>query len=239
MPVVWVDVVAPAGPRLTTLPTQKLYQVTDAEFVVAANHFDTRTVGFKVVGRADGEQEVGVFDLPLGELVRQPVFIGKSQSVLGMKVLVEPATDLPVGGFAAMRPAQDPTNVSTGFSEPKVGAVAYRLTKIGGAIALGDYDNEFSLDGPPDLFLSLEQNGQRIFSSPTLRDSYDGKWTPSNVFIYAVPGDRFVVRSWDIDVQQDDPVIVGEFSSDGLAKGDVSFQTSRHSWARLTVEPVR
>jgi tetratricopeptide (TPR) repeat protein len=109
-PHVVVEVVAPGGPPLLTEPHRGLYTSLASTVVVGANAFERRRITFRVfhAERNGLVEDIGLVDIPLGELVTRGSARLQGPSVAALELSAEPADGVAPGSFSDLAPAAPP-----------------------------------------------------------------------------------------------------------------------------------
>ena len=235
-PTLSVIVSRPDGERLKTPARNGLYVVYDSSLVINSNHFDERRLNLRVV-HADGADDVGTVELPLGALLATGGASVSNQSIDALELSAEPAEGLDDGVFTEMIPVSDENNRAVQFSRPSERTHAFRLTRVQAGIAPGDYQNELGLDGAPDTFVELEQAGRIVYRSPIAQDRRQGDWGLKTANLFVEPGEQLVVRVWDADASSDDLALSTHLSARALDTGSFQSRTQRGSFVTLSFEP--
>lgn len=234
MPTMTIDVTTPDGRRLATAPKRALYSTYESRFVIASNHFDDRRLTFRVVGEG---VDAGAIDIRLSDLVSGKPVPNADGSIIALDVAAERA-DHEVDGMATgLVVLADPTNETTTPSLATPMAAGFKLTSVEAQAVLGDYQNEFNMDGPPDLVVEIEQAGKTVYRSPKAQDQSRAQWTPGPVYLFVEPSELLIVRIWDSDVSDSDLIFAAQLPSSQLGRGEATFSTKRNSWVRLRFEP--
>jgi hypothetical protein len=239
-PTLSVIVSRPDGEQLKTPSRNGLYVVYDSSLVISSNHFDERRINFHVV-HADGSQrdDVGAVDVPLGELLANGGAAMRDHSIAALELLAEPVDGQVDGLFAEMIPISDDNNRAPDFSRPSSHATAFRLMRVQARVAVGDYQNEMSLDGRPDPVVEIEQGGRVVYRSPQAQDDHQVDWRLKAVNLFVEPGEQLVVRVWDSDASSDDLVLAAYLPSHQLNTGTFQVRTKAGSFVNLLFEPRR
>lgn len=235
-----VDVTLPDGRVLRTSPKNDVWATFDAWFVVNSNQVDQRPllVRVKHMEKNGTEKDLGTVNVPLGTLVS-----AQAPPPTGPIIWTDFMVDVPgtvadgaFGGFASMVPGR--ANEATDGSSPSsAAAVGWRLARVEAAVRGTDWVNEDNKDGQPDLKVELEQSGRVIYRSPEIKDSADGSWAPENVYLFAAPQERMIVRLYDVDPSGGNDLVYGGAAAvpaDRLATVEV--KTAQGSLARLVFE---
>lgn len=109
-PTLVVEVLLPDGRRLRTAPVRGIAASPAASFVVAANAYDARRVGFRVFHEEPGGlvEDIGVAGAGVGELVSRANVRLQGGSLQALELAAEPADGAVPGSFANLRPVGPP-----------------------------------------------------------------------------------------------------------------------------------
>jgi tetratricopeptide (TPR) repeat protein len=228
----------PDGRRIATAPRPTLHARLDASFVVSTNAYDERTVTFHVAHREGaGFVELGAVQVRIADLVENGDATLADGSIVQLRLDLD-ATRLPDGSFVGFQPVPDATNVAVAWSVPGPSTRAFRLVGIDAAVQPTDYVNEGAADGPPDLYVEIEQRGAIVYRSPVLADRATGSWTPGAAYLFVTPDEQVTVRLWDDDgADAADAVVALAVQGRALDAGAVELRSPRGSQLRVRVEP--
>jgi tetratricopeptide (TPR) repeat protein len=240
-PTLVMDITLPDGRRFVTPAHRGLYWNPPAQVTVATNAYDQRPLVFRVVHRAPNgsEQSVGVVQVPLSELAKSQQVVLRGASIAQLELTANPGTAAEGSVSQDLKPAQDATNVAPSFSTPSSGATGFRLTRVAAQLMPLDYQDEGTLDGPPEPFAEVIQGGRVVYKSSTEQNKFEAAWVPERTFLFVRPDEAVSVRVWDKDVSDDDLVFSYDFTVRELSKGTVEARTQRGSFVRLSFEPRR
>ncbi|HSP81743.1 MAG TPA: hypothetical protein VLQ93_24705, partial [Myxococcaceae bacterium] len=148
-------------------------------------------------------------------------------AVAGYRQAVESGMDRE--GYAAERLAQ---------AEQAARTRSYWLTGGRAVVRAGDYEDEGG-DGPPDLYVEVEQAGRIVYRGPWVENEFTATWAPSEVHLDVEDGELLVVRLWDADEAGGDVVLAAFLSSEALAAGHFQAGTQGGSTLELRFAPRR
>jgi hypothetical protein len=227
----------PEGDLLMTPPAEGAHVSYSSSFVVMTNHYDARKVGFRVVHGEEDEtpEDVGVVSVPLGELVSRQLLTLRGGSVVALDVVAEPAPGELEGNFVAMRPPFDGSNLAPDFSQPTARTRGFRLMNVSVGVAAQDFDNERGTDGPPELYVEIEQGNRLVYQGPPGRSQYESTWSPA-VNLYLEETEQLVVRVWEADRLDHDLVLTTTVPAGAVAAG--TFQTKSPTGSYLDLRFV-
>ncbi len=146
-------------------------------------------------------------------------------AVVGYRRAVESGMDRE--GYAAERLAQ---------AERAARTHSYWLTGMRAVVRAGDYEDE-GMDGPPDLFVEVEQAGRIVYRGPWVENAFTATWSPSEVYLDVEDGELLVVRLWDADEAGGDVVLAAFLSAEALATGHFQAGTEGGSALELRFSP--
>jgi hypothetical protein len=237
-PTLSVIATLPDGTRLTTPARTGLYVAYDSDFVVLTNAFDERRLDLRVL-HASGPtpEDVGVVQVALKDLVSNGSFSVGEQSVAALQLTADPGEGRMEGSFTNMRPVFGPENQAPEFSVPTPLSRPFLLQQVRATVMPGDYQDEGGTDGPPDLYLTLEQGGRIIYRSPWLQDRYEVSWAVPQVPLFLEQDEQLVVRLWDADPTDDDLVVNSYLLATVVASGRAEWPTPQGGVLRLEFTP--
>lgn len=235
-PDLWIEATLPDGRQATTPKVKALYAAYDSEMTIASNQLDERVLHLRVLGMGDVLNDVGVFDVPLRDLVAKRKFVGSTESVVALEVFVEPAPNRVDGMLTEMSVQISDDNAVSAYSGAQPGRAGYRLVNVSTQIVRGDYGDELGMDGAPDPSVEIEQGGKVIYRAPFLQDRYEASWRPQSTFVFLDPSETVIVRLIDRDASQDDLVMNFRVSAQDVASGQVRLRTRNGSDLRLVFE---
>jgi len=237
-PTLCVRVALPEGRGRRTTAERGIYVVYESDFVLVGNHFDTRRLSFRVTHDptkgCDGV-DVGAMDVSLADLLAKRESPGVL-SLINLELMAEPAPEAVDGMFTSMSIIKDGSDLARGWSVARPGAVGFKLTRLVARIAGLDHRAEM-MDGPPDLFVEIEQEGHEVFRTPTAQDSWDQIWNPTAAYLFVRPDEPIVVRCYDRDLSNHDILIQTRLPGKALRHGRFSVKTPAGSYLEVQVEP--
>jgi hypothetical protein len=236
----WLSVVAalPEGDRLMTPPAEGTHVSYGSSFVVMTNHYDARKVGFRVVhGEDEALEDVGVVSIPLGELVSRQLLTLRGGAVVALDVVAEPAPGQVEGSFQTMRPHPDGTNLAPDLSLPTDRTRGFRLVNVQVGVGARDFLDEGGTDGPPELYVEIEQGQRLVYQGPPGQNQYQSAWSPSAVTLHLEETEQLVVRVWEADPLDHDLVLTTTVPAGAVAAGAFQTKSPTGSYLDLRFEP--
>lgn len=232
-PLLRVEIYLPDGRTLLSDERKALYVAYQADFVLPSNRFDDRRVSIKVVG---SNHDVGAVEFALRDLLEHGQMTLADQSIAGIELVAERADSASPGVFSNLHSANEESNLAPQTPAPSRDAVPYRLVRASTTVQPGDYQDEFNMDGPPDLQLTLSAGGHAVFVSPKAQDQYSASFELRGTIIYAATSDTLSLSVVDVDVSEHDQVFGASFSGADLARGNIAYRTQRGSFVSLDFE---
>jgi tetratricopeptide (TPR) repeat protein len=223
-PPISVFVNLPDGRAFRTRDERALYKDYDASFAIASNFYDDRLLSFRVVVSGDHRDDAGAPTVRLKDVIEHGMWRAADQSVLALEVSADPGGGGSPGAFDGFLPVST-ENAAQEFSIPSRATLPYRLDAVAAQAGPLDYQNELGLDGPPDLYVQIEQKGRVVYESPVHENQMSTSWQPKGVFFYVEPSETLIVRAWDRDnppLEPDDLVVSGNLFASQLEGGDVT-----------------
>ena len=217
----------PDGRVVAAEKKKGIYVTLGAELWLTSNHYDTRTLRVFVQHvRTAGNEDVGTFRIPLGELVSQQVLTdihNVAPAIQAVSFYSEPADEYLDGGVRNLLPVDQDENKAPTRSSPKKGRLRYQLTDMRTIVSSADNGGDFGSE--PDPEVSILQDSDEVFRSTIAKDTRTGTWALSSTYLFAAPDDKFTVFVRDVDPLETDDVFSGTFTGAQITSGTVTLKT--------------
>jgi tetratricopeptide (TPR) repeat protein len=234
-PTLAVTVVLPDGRTLRAAPRRGVYALLDGSVVVLSNGFDDRVLAVRVeheLGGGARPMMIGEVPLKLGELVTGGSVAVGGQSVLQLRVEVDPA-DAPEGTFSGLQPVADAGNLAEAWSVPARASKGYRVLQV-------------DASAPPpapgatataQLAVEVEQHGRVVFRTPVAPRA-PASWSPPATYLFIDGGEALQVKLVDRGARN--AVLLSEpVAAAALDRGTTDLRNAAGASVRLRVEPRR